>query len=206
MDRILLAAWVLLVGVDDLRAQARHFSGIYLGVEAGRQSLIGGSLVSGVDVLAQEDRRVAHVLGGGRYQLGNGLVVGAEASYGPIDGALRLSDPGASLDIEYESNRQKAYGLMGGLALGSSRDWLVFAYLAEATRVFDVTIRQGTTTVFQRDEQGMLRFGAGVEARLLGSLHLRASAGSGRADFGDRPRNIDPERRLELAAGAIVQL
>lgn len=202
---LVAAAMMLMSGAAGARAQTKHFSGFYAGAEAGRQSLIGGSLVGGVDVLAQEDRGVAHLLGGVRYQFAVGFVVGAEASYGLVDGDLRLSDPGASLEIDYRSDRQRTLGLIGGVAVGPAKRWLVFVYAAEATRVFDVTIRQGTATSFQSDEQGMLRFGGGVEARAVGPLHLRASAGTGRADFGDRQTNIEPERRLEMAVGLVVQ-
>ncbi|RMF63563.1 MAG: hypothetical protein D6743_10580, partial [Calditrichaeota bacterium] len=77
---------------------------------------------------------------------------------------------------------------------------------SEATRNFDVTINQAGTTFAQKDEQGMLRYGIGVEKRFIGPLNLRLSVGTGRADFGDRQRNIDVERRLEFAVGGLVQL
>ncbi len=47
--------------------------------------------------------------------------------------------------------------------------------------------------------------GGGVEQRLGGPFHLRITAGTSRADFGDRRTNIEVNRRFELAAGLVLQ-
>lgn len=189
----------------DAPAQDKAFGGGYAGVEVGRQSIIGGSLVGGVDMLSQDGRAVVSLLGGARYQFGFGLVVGVEGSVGFMDGDLRLADPGAGLQIDYETRSQTSLGVLAGYALGPARTWLLFGYLSEATRTFDVTIQQTGVVTEQRDEQGMLRYGVGAEIRILGGLHVRASGGSGRADFADRQTNIEPERELELALGVLYQ-
>lgn len=94
------------------------------------------------------------------------------------------------------------WGLHAGLVAGAST--LMFGYLSEVTRRFDVSVTQAGIPTFQEDEQGMLRFGAGIEQRLVGALHLRVTAGSSRADFGG-PTNITIGRRFEAAAAAVIQ-
>lgn len=185
--------------------QEKAFNGFYGGAEVGRQKIIGGSLVSGIDVLAEGNRAVLSVSGGFRYQFGVGFVIGAEGSFGITDGNLNFSDPAQGLNIVYENSGQTTLGLMGGFTLGESRTWLIFGYLSEATRKFDVTIRQGGTMLQQRDEQGFLRYGGGVEVRISGPLNLRASVGTGRADFGDQQTNITVERSVESAIGMLIQ-
>lgn len=86
-----------------------------------------------------------------------------------------------------------------------SLHWLVFGYLAEVTRNFDVTIRQARRTFAQNDEQGILRFGAGVDFNMKAPLLLRATLGSARADFGDRKTNLAVGRKLEASFGVIMQ-
>ena len=186
-------------------AQEEAFIGFYGGVEAGRQNIVGGSLVDGVDVLTQDTRTVLGVHGGWRYQFGFGLVIGAEASLGRTDGDLQLSDSANELVINYQNSAQNTLGLLGGFTLGAKKSWLLFGYIGEATRKFEVSIERRGRKFQQQDEQGMLRYGAGVEKRLIRYLHLRASAGTGRADFGDRQTNIEVEKKLEIAIGALVQ-
>jgi hypothetical protein len=65
-----------------LDAQSKYFHGFYLGAEAGREDLIGGSFVDGVDFLAQDSRRVASLVAGARYQSAPGIVVGVEGTWG----------------------------------------------------------------------------------------------------------------------------
>lgn len=187
-------------------AQDKMFSGLYAGVEVGRNEIIGGSRVDNVDFLSQDSRAVVGFQGGWRHQFGMGLVVGVEGSLGLMDGTLNLSEPASQLDITYENNRQTTIGLTGGFAFGADKRWLLFAYISEATRNFDVTINQAGAMFAQKDEQGMLRYGIGVERQFIGPLNLRLSVGTGRADFGDRQTNIDVQRRLEFAVGALLQL
>ncbi len=187
-------------------AQDKAFSGLYGGVELGRQNIIGGSLIDDVDVLTQDTRTVFAFQGGLRYQFDLGLVIGIEGSLGFLDGTLSLSEPANQLDITYENSKQTTLGLIGGFAFGAQKHWLLFGYVTEATREFDVTINQADVMFEQRDEQGFLRYGIGVEKQVFSHLNLRISAGTGRADFGDRQTNIDVKKKLEFTVGGVFQL
>lgn len=205
-DRLRMAGWmaILVIAAAAGHAQERHFSGFHAGVDLGSQSIIGGSLVGGVDVLAQDDRVVTSLTAGYRYEFPMGLVVGVEGSYGMLDGDLTYSDPFRNLEITYESDDQTTLGATLGWSFGVERNWLGFAYLSEATREFDVTIRIDGSTFLQQDEQGMLRYGLGIEKQINRGLHLRLAVGSGRADF-DGETNIDPDEELEYSAGILWQ-
>lgn len=96
------------------------------------------------------------------------------------------------------------YGLTLGVATGDNRDTLVYAYLSETKRDFDVSIRYGDQQFGQHDGQGLLRFGIGVEHAFDDGGALRASLGSSRAIFGG-PTNITPQRPLDVALGFIAQ-
>lgn len=168
----------------------------------GRQHVIGGSLVDGVDTLQQDSRIVASGFGGLRLQFG-GVVVGGELGLGRTDGDLVLEDPSRLLRVDYENDRQWYWALTAGHTIGGNT--LLFGYLSEVSRDFDVTIRRAGSTVVQQDGQGLLRFGAGIEQRVFGPLHLRATAGTSRADFGGRATNIEVGRRLEASVGVILQ-
>lgn len=60
------------------------------------------------------------------------------------------------------------------------------------TRHFDGSVMQSGTEFDQEDEQGMLRFGGGVEVSAINNLHLRLKVETGRADFGDADTSITP--------------
>lgn len=183
-------------------ANAQTFSGPLIGVEVGRQHIIGGSLVDEIDTLQEDTRTVASVFGGYRFQVRR-FVFGGELGVGWTEGDLALDDPSRLLTVTYRNHTQRHWQLHGGYAVGTGT--LLFGYLSEVTRNFDVTVDSRGQTFVQEDEQGILRFGGGVEQRLRGPFHLRLTAGSARADFGDRRTNIDVNRRFEIAAGLVVQ-
>jgi hypothetical protein len=209
MRTTLLVLTVATVGLlaSPFRAEAQDnvFSGFYVGAETGSQNIIGGALVDVIDYLAQESRAVIGALGGLRYQFDAGIVIGVEGSYGWVDGDLSLSDPANGLTIDYANRSQYTYGLIAGYALGAGRTWLLFGYANEVTRTFDDTIVQFGTRFTQQDEQGMLRFGVGAEKQMRGGMNLRASIGTGRADFGDKDTNITVDNKLEFGVGAAMQ-
>ena len=66
-------------------AQDKAFSGLYGGVEVGRQNIIGGSLIDDIDVLTQDTRTVLGFQGGLRYQFDMGFLIGIEGSIGLMD-------------------------------------------------------------------------------------------------------------------------
>lgn len=181
------------------------FDGFHAGIEAGMQNLIGGSLIAGVDVLEQESRAVGTLYAGWRKQFGGGFVAGIEAGVGLTDGNLRLDDPSQSLRVDYDNRTQWHYGLVAGHTVGAGRRTLAFAYLSEVSRDFDVTIENAFGRFEQRDEQGLLRYGLGAEHALRGPLRLRFTLGSSRADFGDRPKNLEPAARLDTGIGLTWQ-
>lgn len=197
-----LAALLALVSAATAGAQSPAFSGLYFGVDAGPQHVIGGSLVDGVDTLQEDSRVVATLFGGLRAQF-SGFVIGGELGYGRTDGDLVLSDPSRLLTVDYQNNSQWNWTLTGGHTLGAKT--LIFVYVSEVTRTFDVSILLAGQTIEQQDEQGLLRFGGGIEQRLTGPLRVRATVGSSRADFGDRLTNIEVGRTIDAAIGLVVR-
>lgn len=201
-----IAAAVMLVGWFAASASAQSgrgpFSGLYAGADVGRQHVIGGSLVDEVDTLQEDSRVVASVFGGVRGQL-RGFVLGAELGLGRTDGDLVLSDPSRVLTVDYKNDSQWHWTLSAGHTVGSQT--LLFVYVSEVTRKFDVTILRAGVTSEQQDEQGLLRFGGGIERRITGPLRLRATVGTSRADFGDRETNIEIGRRVDASIGFVIQ-
>ncbi|MBO6505061.1 MAG: outer membrane beta-barrel protein [Kordiimonadaceae bacterium] len=183
----------------------KHFHGIYLGSEIGSQNLFGGALINGADILTEDKRFVASGFIGARYQFESGLVLGFEGQVGATDGDLTFSDTAQGLTIGYENNSQSAYGLTLGYAFGEHKDWLLFAYGLETSRDFDVTITGPLGTGTQNDNQGMVRYGVGLEKAIGSGLHIRAAVGSLAADFGDTNTNIDVEGKLEATIGILFQ-
>ena len=200
MTKIPLSSVLFLVLHLASPALAQTFSGPYIGVDVSRQHYIGGSVVNGIDVLQEDSRIVASLFGGIRWQT-RGFVLGGELGRGRADGDLRLET--ADLTIDYRNRWQGHWQLHAGHTIG--RGSLLYGYLSEVTRQFDVTISDSGQSTTQQDEQGMLRFGAGVEQQLTNRLRLRLTAGSSRADFGDRATNKAIGRRLELGGGLVVQ-
>ncbi len=184
---------------------AGSFDGPYLALEVSRQNTIAGALVANVDTLAQASRNVASLAVGYRHQFAGGLVVGLEGSFGVTNGDLKHVDSANGLTIDYKNGSQYALGGTLGYVLGETRQTLVFAYLSETKRSFDVTVRGPLGVGAQKDEQGLLRYGAGVERRFTENLSLRASLGSSRARFGDRRTNIDPKTQIDFSLGVVWQ-
>ena len=200
-----VALFGVLGAASAIEAQDRAFHGAYLGVEAAREDLIGGSLVDGVDVLAQDDRGVLSVVGGARYQASWGLVIGAEGTVGATDGELAYTSPDGGLSVQYSNSRQTSLGAQVGYAFRSSMPVLLFAYASEVTRRFDVRVTQGASAFDQTDEQGMLRYGIGTEIEVVRGLLMRARIGSGRADFGSAITNFAPEPAPQFGFAVVYQ-
>lgn len=198
----LALATVSAPGVASAQHEDRQFDGPYVGLEVSLENVVGGALVGGVDVLAQSSRPAVTLVAGYRRQFSNGLVLGAEAGIAWEDGDLALSNSRGRIDYT-NSSHWRAGGIVG-VAVGDERDTLLFAYVNETKRDFDIVATDGTAVSRQTDEQGLLRFGIGVE-RAYEDWALRFSAGTSHADFGDRPTNIEPDRPIDLALGVTRQ-
>lgn len=183
----------------------QSFDGPYLALDVSRQNTIGGALVAGVDTLAQASRSVGALSAGYRRQFAGGFVVGLEGGFGLTDGNLRHQDSANAVIIDYKNGTQYAFGGIAGFAPGKARETLIFGYLSETKRSFDVTVRGPLGVGSQKDKQGLLRYGLGVERRLSDYLSMRASLGSSRADFGDRRTNLNPRTRIDFSLGAVWQ-
>ncbi|MFN0177074.1 MAG: hypothetical protein ACKVU0_20705 [Saprospiraceae bacterium] len=183
-----------------------YFNGLYLGANAGSQNLFGGSFVDGVDVLAQESRFVAEIFTGFRKQFLKGrLVAGAELQIGFTDGNLRHEDPANTLTINYKNNFQSGYGLtLGGVFL-KNKNLMAYAYAFETKRKFEVSIRDAFGTYQQNDEQGMLKYGLGLEAKIWRGLRARTTLGRLRVDFGDQITNIKVDDKWDFTVGVVWQ-
>jgi Outer membrane protein beta-barrel domain len=194
-----------LVLLAPLPAAAQSFDGLYVGIDAARQNTIAGALVAGIDTLKQDMRGVASLNAGYRMALPGGFVVGVELGYGITDGDLTLNDAVNRLTIDYKNSTQFSFGAVAGYAFGADDGTLMFAYLSETKRSFDVTIRGPLGVGAQNDKQGLLRYGVGLERRIAGPFSVRAMVGSSRAGFGNRRTNINPKTKLDFGVGAVFQ-
>ena len=184
----------------------KNFDGIYIGAMTGVQNLFGGSFVNEMDILAQESRFVLEFPVGFRKQLLNErLMVGAEMQFGITDGDLKHSEPTEELEITYENSTQWGYGLNLGFVLGARRNLLAFIYANETKRKFDVSVKQAGVSFKQNDKQGMLKYGFGLEAKIISIINIRATAGWLRVDFGDLVTNIDVEDKMDYMIGVVLQ-
>lgn len=187
-------------------APRRYFDGLHLGANAGSQNLFGGSLVNGIDVLAQDARFVTELFTGFRKQfLKDRLLAGVEFQIGFTDGDLIHNNPDKSLTINYKNSFQSGYGLTLGGIFFKKKILLAYAYAFETERKFDVTIRDAFSTYKQKDEQGMLKYGLGLEVKAWRGLHARATAGRLRVDFGNQETNIRVDDKWDFMAGVAWQ-
>ncbi len=189
---------------EDGAAANRHFYGPYVGAEIGFQSLVGGADANGTDVLAQETRAVGSGILGFRLQFDNRIVVGVEGSIGLTDGDLELNIPSQNAQFLYENDRQFTIGGTLGYASGADLRTLLFIYVNETSREFDVTINAPGGPFRQTDGQGILRFGVGLERQVRDAFHIRGTVGSGYADF-DGPTFNDFETPIEASVAVIYQ-
>ena len=188
-------------------AAGKHFDGPFLGLELGSQNYFSGALVGEVDVLTRSSKIVTDLSVGYRKQLARGrLVVGLRFNYGHTDGQLRNLDQVRQLEFLHRNDSQFGLGFELGVALGSRRSTALFLYGYETERDFEVTIATPAGSFRQSDEQGVFRFGLGVELRLRRGFHLRATLGTDRADFGDRLTSREVDGRTEVGLGVVYQL
>ena len=183
-------------------AEGKSFDGVYLALDIGRQDMVGGALINGVDMLAQRQRFAGNFGVGYRKQFGR-FVLGAEGGFGVVDGSLSSVDNARQLTIDAHNNIQSFYGAQAGFLLDKKKDLLLYGYLSEVSRSYDLSIVSMGASFRQVDKQGMLRFGGGLEKRISGPAHLRVSAGTARGKYGAAVEK--PERHLEFMAGVVLQ-
>ncbi|MEQ8361743.1 MAG: hypothetical protein RH948_02685 [Cyclobacteriaceae bacterium] len=184
-----------------------HFDGFYFGLNGGSQNVFGGSFVNGIDILAQESKFVAELSLGYRKQfLKNRLVLGLQYQMGFLNGNLSYYNPVEPLSINYKNSFQSGFGGLFGFTLGPGKNWLIMGYVNETKRKFNVRIQQGTSKFSQTDEQGMLKYGIGIERQLYRKINVRAQFGGLNVDFGELITNIDVEDKYDLTLGIVLQL
>jgi len=207
-----LATAVLLVGGTEAVAQSsqdrdrEHFSGFYLGMSVGSQNLFGRAFIDGIDVLAQDRRRVIEFSAGIRRQfLGDHLLAGVEVQYGLTDGNLMYFDPPSQSAVSYENLSQRGFGLTLGYAGGPGGKVAIYSYLFATDRIFDVSIVDPNGPSAQTDAQSFLQYGLGAEVRISGSWHIDASVGRQFVDSSDLVTNIELDKMLDLTVGFVHQ-
>lgn len=183
------------------------FTGVYTGLNIGTQNVFGGSFVNNSDILAQESRFVTELILGYRRQfLKERLVAGLEFQLGFLDGQLQYDDPSIPLHIDYSTKTQNGIGITLGSVFGQKKDFALFAYVNETTRKFEVKIQQNQTRFSQMDEQGMLKYGLGMEYHIYKVINVRTTFGAMNVDFGSLATNIDVEDKYDFTIGIIIQL
>ena len=206
--RLLVCATALAAGIPGgAHAQApdsRGSVGLFVALDAGWQNIIGGALVSGMDVLAQARRPVVTLSVGVRVETSFGLVAGVDLGVGVMRGNLRYDDPSGPLAVAYRNRTQRHWNLMVGQALGRGRETNVHLYLSEVSRAFGVDVEDRGETYRQRDEQGLLRYGLGLEREISRHFAARVRVGTSRADFGDQATNMTPRRVLDVMVGGVI--
>jgi hypothetical protein len=178
---------------------------VFLALDGGVQNIIGGALVSGVDVLSQARRTVGTVSLGVRAESSFGLVAGFDVGVGVARGNLRLVDPDGPLEVSYKNRTQRHWNVMVGQALGPARETTIHLYLSEVSRSFEVDVNEAGARYHQRDGQGLLRFGVGIEREVTSATALRLRVGTSRADFGGRRTNITPSRLVDVMVGMAIR-
>lgn len=184
----------------------KYFDGPYLGVDIGTQNVFGGSFVNDMDILAQESKVVTELSLGYRAQfLKDRLVAGLEFSVGFLDGSLEYNNEAEPLFIKYDNSFQSSFGINIGVVVGKHRRYMLFGYINETKRKFDVAIKQPPYNFTQRDKQGMLKYGIGLELLLMKRFNIKTTFGGLRVDFGDLKTNINVEDKYDFTFGINYQ-
>ncbi len=184
------------------------FDGLYFGITGGSQNIFGGALIDNLDLLGQKSGLVVEFLSGYRKQFKNSrFLLGAEAHFGLTDGNLVETDPRYLFDVNYKNNTQYGFGINGGFILGKNKNFLLYSYAHVINRKFDVEfITTNGILNTQKDGQGFIRYGLGVEVNLIKKFNARASFGKLNVDFGDLIISQDVEDKFDFNLGIIYQL
>lgn len=190
LGKLLLFAGLTFLPLS-LKAQGasdnKKFDGIYLGSSVGIQNIFGGALIDELDLLAQKSGFVLETSLGYRRQFAKErLLVGVELQFGLTNGDLKETDIRSQSKVTYENSSQGGYGLTVGGVLGKSKGLLIFCYLNNTRRNFDIEITETDGSAYmQEDGQVFIRYGIGTELPVWQRVHIKASFGSVITDYGD---------------------
>lgn len=185
----------------------RHFDGFHIGLSVGSQNIFGGAFIDELDVLGQKNGFVVELSSGYRRQLLNSrLLIGFEFQFGITNSDVEQVDTRNQLKINYENNSQFGYGINLGIALGKNKNVLAYTYGSITKRNFDILIINTNGISFgQKDGQGFLRYGIGLETPIYKKLNIKATVGRVYVDFGDLKTNMDVDDKLDFNLGIVYQ-
>ena len=203
---VLTALTVVMTALSPI-AQANEpgprYQGVYTGISIGKQNYFGGAFLDDLDVLSQKSARLIDLSAGWRTPLSEGWVLAIEGAYGIADGNLFLQN--ANYTIDYQNEYQLSGGLIAGKIVGQAKNWMLFAYSYFTLRKFDIQISSATGSFSQQDEQGVWRYGLGLERRLLKNWSVRASLGQTYVDLGGLKTNIEVNDKADAMIGLVYQ-
>lgn len=184
-----------------------RFDGMYLGSSVGIQNIFGGALIDELDLLAQKSGFVFETSLGYRKQFANErLLAGVELQFGFTNGDLTETDLRNQSSVTYQNSSQGGYGLMIGGVLGKSMRLLVFSYLNNTRRNFDIQITPVAGGAYmQEDGQVFTRYGIGAELPVWGRLHIKASFGAVMTDYGDLVASQSVNDKMDMNLGVSFQ-
>lgn len=210
LGKLLLLAGLTLLPIN-LQAQEasddKKFDGIYLSSSVGIQNIFGGALIDELDLLAQKSGFVLETSLGYRRQFAKErMLVGVELQFGLTNGDLTETDIRNQSKVTYENSSQGGYGLTIGGILGKSRGLLVFGYLNNTRRNFDIEITETDGRAYtQKDGQVFIRYGIGAEFPVWRRFHIKASFGSVITDYGDLTISQSVDDKMDFNLGATFQ-
>lgn len=161
----------------------RKFEGLYIGMNTGVQSIFSEAIINESSVPQQASRWTADFLIAHRWQfLNDRIVFGLEVQVGMADGNLeRTYGTNPRLAINFTNNTQVGVGYTTGYVVGKQKKLLLYSYLYQVRRSFNITLRDDTRILrWQQDSQTLLRYGLGLEYNLSKHFSTRLALGSQR--------------------------
>lgn len=185
--------------------ELRKFEGLYIGINTGLQSIFSEAIINELSVPQQDSRWTAEFFIAHRWQfLNDRIVFGLEVQIGLADGNLnRTYGIVPELNISFNNSNQAGLGYTFGYVWGPKQDLLLYTYLYQTRRNFDITLStEDRILLWQSDIQTALRYGLGIEYNLDGRFSLRAAIGTQNPDLNN---GIGIDRTPELSLGIIYQ-
>ncbi|GAB5523393.1 MAG: hypothetical protein Roseis2KO_12650 [Roseivirga sp.] len=168
----------------------RKFEGLYIGVNTGVQSIFSEAIINESSIPQQASRWTADFLIAHRWQfLNDRIVFGLEVQVGMADGDLdRTFGTNPGLAISFANSTQVGVGYTFGYVIGKQKKLLLYSYLYQVRRSFNITLRDDTRILlWQQDSQTVLRYGLGLEYNLSKHFSTRLGLGSqrGKSNFNE---------------------